>query len=451
MSAAQESRLHLEIVHVLFLDVVGYSQLLVNEQREVVQQLNDIVRATAQYRQSSAAGKLICIATGDGMALVFFQSPEEPVHCAMEIARALKSHPHVRLRMGVHSGPVDQLKDVNNQTNIAGIGINIAQRVMDCGDSGHILISKRVADDLAQDRLWQPLLHELGEIEFKHGVKVGIVNLHSAEIGNPQVPAKVSRQRADSKLTASSYPLPSGTPQKSIAVLAFVNMSNDPENEFFSDGIAEEIINALSKVKALRVAARTSSFAFKGRNEDIGDVGRKLKVQTVLEGSVRKAGNRLRVTAQLINVADGYHLWSERYDRQLEDVFAIQDEIAENIVRALRVVLGEDEKRALEKPRAENVKAYEYYLRGRQVQYQFRRTGIQFARRMFERAMEIDPRHALALAGAADCCSFLYMYWDASRANLEGADSYSRKALELDPELAEAHASRGLVLSLSKR
>jgi len=450
MSAAPESRLHLEIAHVLFLDVVGYSQLLVNEQREVVQQLNDIVRATAQYRQSSAAGKLICIATGDGMALVFFQSPEEPVHCAMEIARALKSHPHVRLRMGVHSGPVDQLKDVNNQTNVAGVGINIAQRVMDCGDPGHILISKRVADDLAQDRVWQPLLHDLGEIELKHGVRVGIVNLHSAEIGNPQVPAKVSRQRADSELTASSYPLPSGTPEKSIAVLAFVNMSNDPENEFFSDGIAEEIINSLSKVKALRVAARTSSFAFKGRNEDIGDVGRKLKVQTVLEGSVRKAGNRLRVTSQLINVADGYHLWSERYDRQLEDVFAIQDEIAENIVRALRVVLGEDEKRALEKPRAENVKAYEYYLRGRQVQYQMRRSALQYARRMFDRAIEIDPNFARAHAGVADCCSFLYMYWDGSKANLEAADASSQRALELDPAGAEAHTSRGVALTLRR-
>ena len=450
MSAAPESRLHLEIAHVLFLDVVGYSQLLVNKQREVVQQLNDIVRATAQFRQSSAAGKLICIATGDGMALVFFQSPEEPVHCAMEIARALKSHPHVRLRMGVHSGPVDQLKDVNNQTNVAGVGINIAQRVMDCGDPGHILISKRVADDLAQDRVWQPLLHDLGEIELKHGVRVGIVNLHSAEIGNPQVPAKVSRQRADSELPASSYPLPSGTPEKSIAVLAFVNMSNDPENEFFSDGIAEEIINSLSKVKALRVAARTSSFAFKGRNEDIGDVGRKLKVQTVLEGSVRKAGNRLRVTAQLINVADGYHLWSERYDRQLEDVFAIQDEIAENIVRALRVVLGEDEKRALEKPRAENVKAYEYYLRGRQVQYQMRRSALQYARRMFDRAIEIDPNFARAHAGVADCCSFLYMYWDGSKANLEAADASSQRALELDPAGAEAHTSRGVALTLRR-
>src|SRR5438270_11789312 len=304
MSAAQESRLHLEIVHVLFLDVVGYSQLLVNEQREVVQQLNDIVRATAQYRQSSAAGKLICIATGDGMALVFFQSPEEPVDCAMEIARALKSHPHVRLRMGVHSGPVDQLKDVNNQTNIAGIGINIAQRVMDCGDGGHILISKRVADDLAQDRVWQSLLHELGEIELKHGLKLGVVNLFSDEVGNPQPPARLSHHQPGSDLKASSQV--SEAPDKSIAVLAFVNMSNDAENEFFSDGIAEEIINALSKVKALRVASRTSSFAFKGKNEDIGGVGRKLKGHTVLEGRVTRANSRLRVTAQLINVTDGY-------------------------------------------------------------------------------------------------------------------------------------------------
>ena len=240
--------------------------------------------------------------------------------------------------MGVHSGPVDQVTDVNDQTNVAGAGINIAQRVMDCGDAGHILISERVADDLAQDRLWQPLLHELGEIEVKHGVKLGIVNLYNAELGNPQAPQRLSTQAAPAKEPLASSTAVPEIPEKSIAVLAFVNMSNDPENEFFSDGIAEEIINALTKIKALRVAARTSSFAFKGKNEDIGEVGRKLKVHTVLEGSVRKAGNRLRVTAQLINVADGYHLWSERYDRQLEDVFEIQDQIAENIVRALRVV-----------------------------------------------------------------------------------------------------------------
>src|SRR5438445_1030973 len=238
---------------------------------------------------------------------------------------------------------------------------------------------------------------------------------------------------------------------KSIAVLPFVNMSADPENEYFTDGIAEEIINALTKIQALRVAARTSSFAFKGKNEDIGGIARKLKVATVLEGSVRKAGNRLRVTAQLVNAADGYHLWSERYDRQLEDVFQIQDEISENIVRALRVVLSEEEKRAIEQARPETVQAYDYYLAGRQFFHQFRRTGIQFARRMFERAIEIDPNYALAYAGVADCCSFLYMYWDGSKANLESAESASRKARALDPERAEAHASRGFALPLRRQ
>ena len=238
---------------------------------------------------------------------------------------------------------------------------------------------------------------------------------------------------------------------KSIAVLPFVNMSADAENEYFTDGVAEEIINALSKIQSLRVASRTSAFAFKGKNEDIGEIGRKLKVATVLEGSVRKAGNRLRITAQLVNVADGYHLWSERYDRQLEDVFAIQDEIAGNIVRALRVVLSEDEKRAIEKAPTENVEAYDYYLRGRQFFHQFRRSGIQFARRMFERAIEIDPGFALAYAGIADSCSFLYMYWDGSKSNLDSANGASQKALELDPELAEAHASRGFALTLSRQ
>jgi TolB-like protein/Flp pilus assembly protein TadD len=450
MPNVQEPHLHLEIAHVLFMDVVGYSKLLVNEQREIMQQLNQLVRKTAQFQTSEANGKLISIPSGDGMALVFFQSLEEPVQCALEISRLLKNYPRLRLRMGVHSGPVDQIKDVNDRLNVAGAGINFAQRVMDCGDAGHILISKRVADDLAQDSLWQPLLHELGEIEVKHGLKLGIVNLYTEELGNPHAPQKLSRQAAPVEEPLASSAAVPDVPEKSIAVLAFVNMSNDPENEFFSDGIAEEIINALTQVKALRVASRTSSFAFKGKSEDIGEVGRKLKVHTVLEGSVRKAGNRLRVTAQLIDVADGYHLWSERYDRQLEDVFEIQDQIAENIVRALRVVLGEDEKRAIEKTPTENVQAYEYYLRGRQFQHQHRRSALQYARRMFDRAIEIDPNFARAHAGIADCCSFLYMYWDGSNANLEAADASSQRALALDPASAEAHTSRGVALTLRR-
>jgi TolB-like protein/Flp pilus assembly protein TadD/tRNA A-37 threonylcarbamoyl transferase component Bud32 len=276
----------------------------------------------------------------------------------------------------------------------------------------------------------------------------------------------LAKQAADRFATAAAFaqaltwPVGGSTPPgmpagsgggKSIAVLPFVNMSNDPENEYFTDGIAEEITNALTKITTLRVAARASAFAFKGKGQDIGEIGRKLKVATVLDGSVRKAGNRLRVTAQLVNVADGSNLWSERYDRQLEDVFAIQDEIAENIVRALRVVLTEDEKRAIEKVPTENVQAYDYYLRGRQFFHQMRRTSILYARRMFERAIETDPNYALAYAGTADCCSFLYTWWDGSKANLEGAVSSSAKALALDPELAEAHAARGFALTLSRQ
>jgi len=252
--------------------------------------------------------------------------------------------------------------------------------------------------------------------------------------------------------TPTTTPVPEGVqPVKSMAVLPFTNMSADPENEYFTDGMAEEIINALSKIKSLSVASRTSSFAYKGKTEDIREMGKKLEVSAVLEGSVRKMGNKIRISVQLINVQNGYQLWSERYDREISDVFAIQDEIAQNIVKALRVVLSEDEKRAIEKMPTENVEAYDYYLRGRQFFHQHRRTSIEFARQMFTRAIEIDPEYALAHAGIADCCSILYMYFDARESNLKQADVASRKALQLDPGLAEAHSARGLAYSLSKQ
>jgi eukaryotic-like serine/threonine-protein kinase len=236
---------------------------------------------------------------------------------------------------------------------------------------------------------------------------------------------------------------------KSVAVLPFANMSADAENEYFADGMAEEIINALSKVQGLRVASRTSSFAFKGKNEDIGEIGRKLKVSTVLEGGVRKMGNRLRITAELVNVADGYHLWSERYDREIEDIFAIQDDISQAIVKALRVILTEGEKKAIEaKPRT-NIQAYDYYLRGRQFIHQLRRRSLEYARQMFNKAIELDPDYALAYTGVADASSLLYQYFDARDFNLRQADKASTKALELEPDLAEAQVSRGIVASLN--
>ncbi|HEY8165074.1 MAG TPA: protein kinase, partial [Gemmatimonadaceae bacterium] len=238
---------------------------------------------------------------------------------------------------------------------------------------------------------------------------------------------------------------------KSVAVLPFANMSADTENEYFTDGMAEELINALSKIQSLRVASRTSSFAFKGKNEDITEIGRKLKVSTVLEGSVRKMGNKLRIAAQLINVADGYQLWSERFDRDMEDVFAIQDEISQAIFDALRVILSEGEKKAIERDRSVNVQAYEFYLRGRQFIHQWSRSGLEYARQMFRRAIEIDPDYALAYAGLADSCSLLYMNCDAREQNLTQGNAASRRALELGPDLAEAHLASGLTHSLSMR
>jgi serine/threonine protein kinase/Tfp pilus assembly protein PilF len=246
----------------------------------------------------------------------------------------------------------------------------------------------------------------------------------------------------------ATLPLQTVSAAKSVAVLPFLT---DTQNEYFADGMAEEIINALSKIQTLRVASRIVSFALKGKNEDLGEVGRKLHVSTVLDGTVRRMGNRVRITAQLVNVADGYQLWSERYDREMEDIFAIQDDISQAIVKALRVILSEDEKKAIEKARVVNLQAYEYYLRGRQSFHQLRRKSLEYARQMFNRAIEIDPDYALAHAGVADCCSLLYTYFDARESNVRQADAESAKALELDPDLAEAHVARAIAASLNKQ
>jgi TolB-like protein/Flp pilus assembly protein TadD/tRNA A-37 threonylcarbamoyl transferase component Bud32 len=254
-------------------------------------------------------------------------------------------------------------------------------------------------------------------------------------------------------LSTVSQPVAAAKPapvSKSIAVLPFADMSPQRDQEYFCEGIAEELINALMRIDELRVASRTSAFAFKGKSEDIREIGRKLQVEHVLEGSVRKAGTRLRITAQLLKVADGYQMWSERYDRELEDVFAIQDEIAQNIARALRVVMT-DQAKAIVKPQTADVAAYDYYLRGRGFFHQWRKKSLLFARQMFTRAIEIDAGYALAYAGIADCCSSLYTWFDANETYREEAERTSLRALELDPDLAEAHEARGVALTVAKR
>ena len=328
MASESASDVKLEIGHVLFIDIVGYSKLLIHEQSEQLQKLREIVRATEQFRVAQAEGKLLRLPTGDGGALVFRTSPEEPVICALEISKALKNHPALRVRMGVHSGPVRNVTDLNEQANIAGAGINIAQRVMDCADEGHILLSKRVADDLEQYARWRPLLHELGTCEVKHGASLTLVNLYSDEIGNPELPKKFKGDEPG-KVEASRPAL-----RKSIAVLPFENLSEDKANAYFADGIQEEILTRLSRIGDLKVISRTSTQRFKSSPDNIPEIAKQLDVAHILEGSVRKAGNRVRVHVQLIDAESDAHLWAERYDRELIDIFAVESDIAAKIAEA---------------------------------------------------------------------------------------------------------------------
>jgi len=244
---------------------------------------------------------------------------------------------------------------------------------------------------------------------------------------------------------------PQKKPDKSVAVLFFENLSRDAEDEYFRDGITEDIITELSNIKELSVFPRSKMLAYRDKPVDSSVVAQQLNARYVLEGSLRRGGNRLRITAQLVESRTGRSIWAKRFDREMEDVFAIQDEIAQSIARALRVVLTEKEKKAIQKKQTQDVQAYDYYLRGRQFFHQLRRKGFDFARQMFARAIVIDPEYARAYAGVADCCSLLYAFWDTTEENLKEADAASRKALQLDPELAEAHVSRGLAVSLNKQ
>src|SRR5438045_3095382 len=317
-----------EIGHVLFIDIVGYSKLLINEQSEQIQKLKEIVRGTEQFRLAETEDKLLRLPTGDGGALVFRTSPEAPVLCALEISKALKSHPELRVRMGVHSGPVNEVTDLNEQANIAGAGINMAQRVMDCGDAGHILLSQRVADDLGQYRQWQPQLHDLGELEVKHGVRVRVFNLYSKELGNPEVPEKLRQAKgqtapADSRRAEDRW----------VAVLPFKS-SGDAEMELFADGLGEEITTGLSRFRYLSVVASDSAARVKGEAGDERAFGAKLGARYVLEGSIRKGGSAIRASAQLVDTQTGAQLWAETYNRDLQtsSIFAVQDDVAARIV-----------------------------------------------------------------------------------------------------------------------
>src|SRR6266480_4069000 len=445
MSSDSPSDSKLEIAHVLAMDVVGYSTLLINKQSRVLADLNRIVREAARVREADAQGKLLRLPTGDGMALVFFNDPEAPIECASEISAAIKNRREIRLRMGIHSGPVNQVVDVNDRSNIAGAGIDIAQRVMDCGDAGHILLSKRVAEDLAPLPRWNPHLHELGECEVKHGRKVSLVNFYTAEVGNPARPNKCASAAAGRSTSARSSALwkkpalfagaalfvialglaalvfsrPKLLPwstnagvatTQSIAVLPFENANSDPNTEYLSDGISEALINSLAELPQLRVIARATAFRYKGKDVDPRRVGRELQVAAVLTGKVRQMQDALNVQVDLVNATTGAPLWGAAYDRKISDVVAVKQTIAREVTEKLKLKLSGDDQRRLVKRDTTNAEAYQFYLRGRYLWNKRTPDGLKSAIEQFEQSIQRDPNFALGYAGLADSYIGLTFY-----------------------------------------
>ena len=481
MPDEQKTKLRLEIAHVLFIDIVGYSKLRTTEQSAHIEKLRKIVRGTDQFRTAEAEGKLLRLPTGDGGALVF-RNLEAPVLCAVEIAHALRDHPELRVRMGIHSGPVNEVTDLNEQANIAGAGINIAQRVMDCGDAGHILVSKHAAEDLEQYDQWQPYLHDLGECEIKHGERLHVVNFYNHEIGNSAMPNKFSKSDKAAAATQpgrSRYstialglgalivvgaaalffasrtafrtaagrvePAPASVSEKSIAVLPFENLSRDPDNAYFTDGIQDEILTRLSKIAALKVISRTSTQKYKSAPDNLRDVGKQLGVANLLEGSVQKVANAVHVNVQLIRAANDEHLWAESYNRKLDDVFGVEGEVASAIADQLKTKLsGAEQKAVAEKP-TQNAAAYDAYLHAVAIDDAATVEITKQAVPLYAEAVRLDPQFALAWARLSIARSQLYFNGVDPQTNTgakvkEEAD----RAIALQPELGEAWLAQGV-------
>ena len=470
MSDQVTKEIALEIAHVLFIDIVGYSKLSINDQNAAVEELTQVVRGSEQFQKAEAADRLLKIATGDGMALVFYTSPEAPAQCAVEINRARKEYPRLQLRMGIHSGPVSGVVDVNNRPNLAGAGLNMAQRMMDCGDAGHILLSKHVAEDLEEYEQWRPLLHDLGACEVKHGVRVSVTNLYSDEIGNPRLPSKlqaVKKHRAHVRwaevaiavlvlaaiVAAFIFLLRKPTravleiAEKSIAVLPFENLSEDKANAYFAEGIQDEILTRLSKIADLRVISRTSTQHYKSAPENLPEIAKQLGVAHVVEGSVQKSGDAVRVNVQLIKAANDSHLWADTYDRKLTDIFSVESEVAKAIADQLRAKLTGQEEQVIAAKPTDNPEAYDAYLRG--LAYTLKTTtspaNALAAQKYLREAVRLDPKFAIAwaLLSYADASGYIIGSLQPTVALREEARQAAETALALQPNLGEAVLAEG--------
>src|SRR5437588_9566618 len=472
MSEQVTKQIELEIAHILFIDTVGYSKLSINEQRAVVDELTEVVRSSDQFQNAEAAARLIKIPTGDGMALVFYKSPEEPVKCALEISRALKEHPKLQLRMGAHSGPVSGVIDVNGHANLAGAGLNMAQRVMACGDAGHILVSKHVAEDLEEYEHWRPLLHDLGACEVKHGMRVGIANLYADEVGNPQLPKKFQALQKHSArlrwavMTAALLALSTivagivtfsrnrvgstlAAPEKSIAVLPFENRSSDPGNAYFAEGIQDEILTRLSKIADLKVISRTSTQRYQSKPGNLAEIAKQLRVANILEGSVQKVADQVRINVQLISAQTDSHLWADTYDRKLTDIFGVESEIAKRIADSLQAKLTGSEEQALTVKPTNNPEAYDAYLRGLAFEarsyFNYSSDLVRKAAGFYERAVQLDPNFALAWARLSRANANLYFGRgvETTSARRDAAKSALEHAQKLEPNSPEALLALG--------
>ena len=470
MAAEIKKEIQLEIAHVLFIDIVGYSKLSINDQHAAVEELNRIVRASEQFQRAEAANRLIRIPTGDGMVLVFYTNPEAPAQCAVEISRALKEHPRLQLRMGIHSGPVSGVVDVNERANLAGAGINMAKRVMDCGDAGHILLSKHVAEDLEEYEKWRPFLHDLGTCEAKHGVRVSVVNLYDDQFGNAKLPRKfetVQKRRARVRWAEVAVALlvlaaiiaafvlllrrPTRSAlaivEKSIAVLPFENLSDDKANAYFADGIQDEILTRLSKIADLKVISRTSTQHYKSAPENLPEIARQLGVAHILEGSVQKSGDAVRVNVQLIKAANDSHLWADTFDRKLTDIFSVESEVAKAIADQLRAKLTGQEEQVIAAKPTDNPEAYDAYLRG--LAYTLKTcptsANVLGAQKYLREAVRLDPKFALgwALLSYVDARGYITQSLQPTVALREEARQAAETALTLQPNLGEAVLAKG--------
>jgi len=469
VSTEVEKEIELEIAYVLFVDIVGYSTLATAEQRRLLELLNQIVRESEQFQTAEAKGRLIAVPTGDGMALVFYNTPEAPVECALEISRSASEHPELQLRMGIHSGPVSGVVDVSGHSNIAGAGINIAQRVMSCGDAGHILVSKHVAEDLEEYEYWRPLLHDLGTCEVKHGMRVAIANLYADQVGNPKLPKKFQalkkhsarmRWAAVAALLAlaaiitgiaifSRYRVRStlAAPEKSIAVLPFENRSEEKANAYLTDGIQDEILTRLAKISDLKVISRTSTQHYKSAPENLPEIARQLGVAHILEGAVQKSGDSVRVNVQLIKAATDAHIWADTFDRKLTDILAVESDVAKAIADQLRVRLTGREEQIIAARPTDNPAAYDAYLRGLSSMLKAVNTpeNALNAQKYFREAVQLDPKFAAswALLSYVDARGYISLYLQPTISLREEARQAAETALTLQPNLGEAVLAKG--------